>query len=76
MKELLMTRQFDKVEKELLNILQKDNSIEVLLKLAMVYLQFPFENEEKSIMYLNKILELDKYNFQALLIKLLLWKNG
>ena len=73
MKELLMTRQFDKVEKELLNILQKDNdNIEILLKLAMVYLQFPFENEEKSIMYLNKILDFDKYNFQALLIKMYL----
>lgn len=38
----------------------------------MVRLQFPFEDEEKSIYYLNRILEKDKYNFEALIIKMYL----
>lgn len=70
MREFLLKRDFCKVEEILLNQLSCDKSIELLFKLAMVRLQFPFEDEETSISYLNDILAQDKYNFEAIIIKM------
>lgn len=72
MREYLIKRDFCKVEEILLSKLKCDKSIELLFELAMVRLQFPFEDEETSIRYLNEILAQDKYNFDAIIIKMYL----
>lgn len=73
MDEFLKQRQFREVEKILVQQYnEKKNDVDILFHLAMVYFQYPFANEEKSIKYLDKILEIDKYNFQALIIKMYL----
>lgn len=73
MEDLLKQRQFEKIEKVLVQQFnEKKDDVDILFELAMVYLQYPFENEERSIKYLDKILEIDKYNFQALIIKMYL----
>lgn len=73
MNEFLEKRQFEKIEKILSSQLQgKDKDLDILMKLAMVKLQFPFEDELSSIDYLNKVIEVDNYNFKAIVIKLYL----
>ena len=75
LRNLLKCCQFDQVEKLLLSQLENDgNNKDLLMKLAMVRLQFPFEDEESSIYYLNKIISIDNFNFEAIIIKLY-WSN-
>lgn len=71
--ELLEKRDFKLVEKYILNNPKYINiSIEKLFNLAMISLQFPFENEERAIFYLDKIIKKEPYNFDALIIKMYL----
>lgn len=73
MENLLKNRQFAEIEKILLSQLENDsNNKDLLMKLAMVRLQFPFEDEISAIGYLNKIINIDNYNFEAIIIKLYL----
>lgn len=73
MEEALKERKFTEVEKQLLKSLEQDSSnIDILFKLAMVRLQFPFEDEETAIIYLDRILKIEPYNFKALCIKMYL----
>ena len=73
MEELLKKGQFKEIEKKLLFQLEEEkNNINLLLKLAMVRLQYPFEDEETSIKYLNQVLQIEPYHFQALVIKMYL----
>jgi len=66
----LRNREFEDVEKQLLFQLDEEESdIDILMKLAMVRLQFPFEDEISSIKYLDRIIDIDKYNFNAIVIK-------
>lgn len=72
MEELLHNRKFEKVEKEIKKNLGKYEDKDMLMKMALVKLQFPFEDEDTAIIYLNKIIDLDRYNFSAIVIKLYL----
>lgn len=42
------------------------------MKLAMVRLQFPFEDYISAINYINNIIYIDNFNFEAIIIKLYL----
>lgn len=71
MENLLKYGKFEEIEKILLSQLENDsNNKDLLMKLAMVRLQFPFEDEISAIEYLNKIINIDNYNFEAIIIKL------
>lgn len=71
MEELLHEQQFEKIEKILLEHLQNHrNDIDTLMKLAMVRLQF--EDDDTAIHYLNEILKIEAFHFQALVIKMYL----
>lgn len=73
MKNLLRDRQYSEIEKILLRQLENNsNNKDLLMKLAMVRLQFPFEDEISAINYLNKIIYIDNFNFEAIIIKLYL----
>lgn len=73
MEELLKKQQFQEIEKILLEMLRNNsNNIDILMKLAMVRLQFPFEDEDTAISYLNEILKIEEFHFQALVIKMYL----
>ena len=66
-------RDFQTGEKCLLQELQKNPfDIEILFQLAMVRLQMPFADDDGAIGYLNKIIELEPYNFEAIIIKMYL----
>lgn len=69
----LESRDFCAVEKILLEqYKEQPDNIPLLFNLAMVRLQFPFVDDEKAIYYLDRIIEIDKYNFNALIIKMYL----
>lgn len=72
MEEALKERNFSEVEQQLLKLLEQDSSIDIMFKLAMVRLQFPFEDEETAITYLDRIITIEPYNFKALCIKMYL----
>lgn len=73
MKDLLRDCRFSEVEKILLSQLEHNsNNRDLLMKLAMVRLQFPFEDEISAINYLNKIIYIDNFDFEAIIIKLYL----
>lgn len=66
-------RDFQTGEKYLLQELQKNPyDIELLFRLAMVRLQMPFADDDGAVGYLNKIIELEPYNFEAIIIKMYL----
>lgn len=72
MEEVLHNREFEKAEKEIGTNLGKYEDKDMLMKMALLKLQFPFEDEDSAIIYLNRMIELDKYNFAAIVIKLYL----
>ncbi len=67
--ENLRNRNFENLEKILKKKIHINRNIDTLFEYAMVRLQFPFEDDESAIYYLNEILKLDKYNFEAMIIK-------
>lgn len=67
--ENLRNRNFENLEKILKKKIHTNRNIDTLFEYAMVRLQFPFEDDESAIYYLNEILKLDKYNFEAMIIK-------
>ena len=73
LKNLLKHRQFGQIEELLLSQLEKSsNNKDLLMKLAMIRLQFPFEDYISAINYLNDIIYIDNFNFEAIIIKLYL----
>ncbi len=67
---ILENSEYSQAEKILLSKLKENESIDLLFVTALFYLGVPNLQEEKAIYYLNKILEKDPYNFDAIIIKL------
>lgn len=66
-------RDFQTGEKCLLQKLQKSPfDIGILFQLALIRLQMPFEDDDGAVGYLNKIIEIEPYNFEAIIIKMYL----
>ncbi|MCM1499477.1 MAG: hypothetical protein NC124_13500 [Clostridium sp.] len=64
----LHSRQFAEVEKILLENLKKDTyNIDLLLKLAMI--KWQFEEDDAAVEYLDRVIEIEPYNFHAICIK-------
>ena len=73
LEELLKKEEYEEIDKLLSEQLRSNkDDIGLLMKLAMIRLQFPFEDEDTSIYYLNEIIKIEEFHFEALVIKMYL----